>query len=170
MRIKPISYQRDCQLCHANQLQMGSKAQTFSVPHGAEQNVINALKVQAPKDFSRYLDSLKSGGCAYCHEVLDTKKDSVLPWRISPLQINQDWFSKAHFNHASHRTQQCQSCHQVEHSESSADVAMPDRKSCLRCHSGNHPKYKRIASSCMSCHNFHSSHMPQAAIKKIEGM
>jgi hypothetical protein len=170
MRIKPISYQRDCQLCHANQLQMGSKAQTFSVPHGAEQNVINALKVQAPKDFSRYLDSLKSGGCAYCHEVLETKKDSVLPWRISPLQINQDWFSKAHFNHASHRTQQCQSCHQVEHSESSADVAMPDRKSCLRCHSGNHPKYKRIASSCMSCHNFHSSHMPQEAIKKIEGM
>ena len=170
MRLKPISYQRDCQLCHANQLQVGSKKQTFSVPHGAEQNVMNALKVQAPKDFSRHLDSLKSGGCAYCHEVLDAQKDDVLAWRIKPLQINQDWFSKAHFNHASHRTQLCQSCHQVEKSESSADVAMPDRKSCLRCHSGNNPKYKRIASSCMSCHNFHSSHMPQESIKKIKGL
>jgi hypothetical protein len=29
----------------------------------------------------------------------------------------------------------------------------------LRCHSGNSPKPKRIASSCMSCHAFHNSHL-----------
>ncbi|MDP3678423.1 MAG: hypothetical protein Q8R23_04960 [Methylotenera sp.] len=46
----------------------------------------------------------------------------------------------------------------MEESETSADVAMPDRDSCLRCHSGNSPKYKRIASGCMSCHDFHSVH------------
>jgi predicted CXXCH cytochrome family protein len=75
------------------------------------------------------------------------------------VTINQDWFSKAQFNHASHRTQKCVACHQVEQSESSHDVAMPDRKNCLRCHSGNSPKPKRIASSCMSCHTFHNGHL-----------
>lgn len=158
MRFKALSFKRDCLFCHENQLKVGPAEAKFSVPHGAEQNVINALKVQAPKDFLRYSESLKTSGCAYCHEVLETKKDDLLPWRVAPLYINHDWFSKAHFNHASHRTQQCQSCHQVENSETSEDVAMPDRKSCLQCHSGNSPKSKRIASSCMSCHAFHSSH------------
>jgi hypothetical protein len=52
MRLKPISYRRDCEPCHANQLQLGSKKQTFSVPHGVEQNVINALnKCRRQKTF-----------------------------------------------------------------------------------------------------------------------
>jgi predicted CXXCH cytochrome family protein len=158
MRFKAVSFKRDCLVCHSNQLDVGPADATIHLPHGAEQNVINTLKVQAPKQYLHYSKSLKSDGCAYCHEVLETKKDDGLPWRIMPLRINQNWFSKAHFNHASHRSQQCQSCHQVEHSESSADVAMPNRESCLRCHSGNNPKPKRIASSCMSCHDFHSSY------------
>jgi predicted CXXCH cytochrome family protein len=161
MRFKPVSYKRDCLVCHTKQLEVGPAKAIITVPHGSEQNLINALKAQAPKQFLPYLESLKSDGCAYCHEVVETKKEDTLPWRIMPLNINQDWFSKARFNHASHRTQQCQSCHQVENSETSADVAMPDRKSCLRCHSGNSPKPKRIASSCMSCHEFHSSHVAQ---------
>jgi predicted CXXCH cytochrome family protein len=157
MRIKPISYKRDCLVCHTKQLEVGSADARFTVPHGSEQNVVNTLKVQAPKQFLHYLESLKSEGCAYCHEIVETKKEDALPWRVMPLNINQDWFSKAHFNHASHRTQECESCHNVEKSETSADVAMPDRKSCLKCHSGNSPKSKRIASGCMSCHQFHNS-------------
>jgi predicted CXXCH cytochrome family protein len=166
MRFKPVSYKRDCLLCHTKQLEVGAADARFTVPHGSEQNLTNALKVQAPKQFVRYMDSLKSDGCAYCHEIVETKKEDALPWRTMPLSINQDWFSKAHFKHASHRTQQCNACHQVENSETSADVAMPDRKSCLRCHSGNSPKHKRIASSCMSCHDFHSSHVPHDNLAK----
>jgi predicted CXXCH cytochrome family protein len=75
-----------------------------------------------------------------------------------PLRLNNDWLAKAQFNHAAHRTQQCTSCHKVEASKSSADVAIPNRQSCLLCHSGNTPKHKRIASSCMSCHTFHNAH------------
>ncbi len=178
MRFKPVSYNRDCVTCHANQLTMGPPEALITVPHGSEQNVMNALKAQAPKQVAHYSESLKTDGCAYCHEINDfktetklitktipkadskikTNPDNSLPWHITPLNINQDWFSKAHFNHASHQTQKCQSCHAVEESDSSADVAMPDRQSCLRCHSGNSPKPKRIASSCMSCHDFHDSH------------
>ncbi|MSP86301.1 MAG: FHA domain-containing protein [Methylotenera sp.] len=159
MRFKPVSYQRDCLLCHTKQLQVGPAKAVITVPHGSEQNVISALQVQAPKKFKQYSASLKSDGCAYCHEI--PTQESALSWRVMPLNINQDWFSKARFNHASHRTQQCKSCHQVEKSETSADVAMPDRKSCLRCHSGNSPKSKRIASGCMSCHEFHGAHLAQ---------
>lgn len=158
MRFKPLSFKRDCLACHATELEVGPVNARISVPHGSEQNVMNTLKLYAPKEAARYSETLKSTGCAYCHEVLDTKEGDSLPWRIMPLFINPDWFSKAQFNHALHRTQQCTSCHQVENSESSADVAMPDRKSCLLCHSGNSPKHKRIASGCMSCHDFHSAH------------
>jgi predicted CXXCH cytochrome family protein len=158
MRIKPVSFERDCRSCHETELKLGPEKGAITVPHGEEQNVFNTLKIEAPKHLSAYSESLKTDGCAYCHEVQESEKGAVLPWQVMPLSINQDWFSKAHFNHASHRTQECQSCHKVEESETSEDVAMPDRKSCLRCHSGNSPKSKRIASTCMSCHDFHDSH------------
>ena len=159
MRIKPVEFKRDCQGCHADQLQLGLGDKTFYVPHGDEENVMNALTAKAPKDQTRYASSLKENGCAYCHEIAANKKDDSVPWRVKKVTINQDWFSHAQFNHASHRTQKCEDCHQVAQSESSHDVAMPDRKSCLRCHSGNSPKRKRIASSCMSCHAFHQPHL-----------
>jgi hypothetical protein len=159
MRIQAVEFKRDCQSCHANQLQLGLGDKTFSVPHGDEEAVMNALIAKAPKDKARYATSLKENGCAYCHEIASEKKDDSAPWRVKRVSINQDWFSKAQFNHASHRTQKCVACHQVEQSESSHDVAMPDRKNCLRCHSGNSPKPKRIASSCMSCHTFHNGHL-----------
>lgn len=158
MRFKPVVYARDCQSCHESELKLGPPNAVISVPHGLEQNVINAIKSQVPQHLADYAQSLKVEGCAYCHEIQETKKGDALPWKIMPLRINQDWFSRAHFNHASHRTQKCQSCHDVEKSETSADVAMPDRKTCLRCHSGNSPKAKRIASTCMSCHDFHGAH------------
>jgi predicted CXXCH cytochrome family protein len=166
MRFKPVDFVRDCLSCHVSELKLGTPEATITVPHGTEQNVINALKIQAPKKVSAYSESLKMDGCAYCHEINESKKGDILPWRVTPLSINQDWFSKAHFNHASHRTQKCQACHQVEESETSNDVAMPDRKSCLSCHSGNSPKSKRIASTCMSCHEFHSSHVAVLATQQ----
>jgi len=158
MRFKPLSFKNNCVSCHAKELELGPKESRLIVPHGNEQNVFNMLKLYAPKQFSSYLNNLKNNGCAYCHEIKESKQGDAIPWRVTPLQINKDWFSKAQFNHGAHRTQQCASCHKVEESESSADVAIPDRKSCLQCHSGNKTKHKRIASNCMSCHNFHHAH------------
>ena len=158
MRFKALSYKNNCSTCHTGELQVGPKDHKLTLPHGDEQSMFNALKLYAPKEFDRYSDQLKNNGCAYCHEVQATQAGDDLPWRTAPLHLNNDWFSKAQFNHAAHRTQQCTSCHKVEESTSSADVAIPDRQSCLQCHSGNTQRYKRIASSCMSCHNFHNAH------------
>jgi predicted CXXCH cytochrome family protein len=162
MRFQPLSFKKDCISCHSNLLKFGSEGKRMNLPHGEEVNVANALNAHAPKDFLDYSEKLKSDGCGYCHTVVDIKKTDLkkgaLPWKVVPPQLNQDWFSKAHFNHALHRTQKCQSCHDIDNSETSEDIAMPDRNSCLKCHSGNNPKHKRITSSCMSCHDFHSSH------------
>jgi hypothetical protein len=167
MRFMPLSFKRDCLACHADRLEVGPAGARLRLPHAAEQDVFNALKVNAPKQVARYSDALKTDGCAYCHEMVATEKGDSLPWRVMPLRITRDWFSKARFNHASHRTQQCQSCHQVEHSERSSDVAIPDRASCLKCHAGNSPKYKRITSSCMSCHSFHNAHAAPGEAGKL---
>jgi predicted CXXCH cytochrome family protein len=164
MRFKPISFKRDCLACHASELEVGPADARISVPHGDEQNVYNALRLYAPKGFSRYSETLKTEGCAYCHDIIESSKKDSLSWRIAPLFINPDWFSKAEFNHAMHRTQQCTSCHKIEDSESSAEIAMPNRESCLQCHSGNRPKHKRIASGCMSCHNFHHTHAGESVL------
>jgi predicted CXXCH cytochrome family protein len=158
MRFKPLSFKTNCITCHANLLELGDKENPLKVPHGDEQNVFNTLKLNAPKAFDRYSDSLKDNGCAYCHEIEKNPKKEGFAWRIMPLRLNVDWFTKAQFNHAAHRTQQCVSCHKIEESVSSADIAIPDKQSCLLCHSGNKPKHKRIASNCMSCHNFHQAH------------
>lgn len=159
MRFASLSYQRDCASCHADRLEVGPAGATLKLQHGTEAEMFNTLKLQAPGQFSRYAEALKTDGCAYCHEIVESRKGDALPWRVMPMHISQDWFIKARFRHASHRTQQCKSCHLVEQSESSADVAMPDRKSCLRCHAGNRPKHGRIASSCMTCHDFHHEHV-----------
>lgn len=162
MRFTPLSFKNNCSSCHADQLTVGAKELKLSVPHGSEENMFNMLKLNAPKQFSAYSETLKTNGCAYCHNIVESNAGEALPWRTAPLNINDDWFSKAQFNHGAHRTQQCISCHKVEDSESSADVAIPDRTSCLQCHSGNKPKHKRIASNCMSCHNFHQAHRGEA--------
>ena len=120
--------------------------------------MFNALKLYSPKEFDHYSDNLKNNGCAYCHEIQASKPEDGLPWKIMPLHLNNDWLTKAQFNHAAHRTQQCNACHKVEESVTSADVAIPNRQSCLLCHSGNTQKNKRIASGCMSCHTFHNAH------------
>ncbi|MBM3351626.1 MAG: hypothetical protein FJY53_07605, partial [Betaproteobacteria bacterium] len=70
-RFSAISYQRDCQLCHAAELTLGAGKEKFSVPHGNEQNVWNALKLGDKKDFDRHSETLKTAGCAYCHEVIE---------------------------------------------------------------------------------------------------
>ena len=160
MRFKPIAFKNHCISCHADQLTVGPKENKIQLPHGDVQAALNVLKLSAPKQFDTYSNTLKDSGCAYCHNTVAGKDGDKLPWFIEPLRINADWFSKANFKHSAHRTQQCVSCHKVEESESSADVAIPDRNSCLHCHSGNKPKHKRIASSCMSCHNFHQGHTP----------
>jgi predicted CXXCH cytochrome family protein len=66
----------------------------------------------------------------------------------------------ARFDHQAHRQTKCASCHDVQSSKSSADVAMPTIKACRECHGGSRPIEGKVMSNCLLCHGFHDATHP----------
>lgn len=97
---------------------------------------------------------VSDAGCGECHELSATGETDV-PWKVAPLNINRNWFSKSVFPHARHGTVDCTSCHDKMNSKTSADIAMPDIAKCRECHAGEHPAKGKISSTCSTCHRFH---------------
>jgi hypothetical protein len=63
------------------------------------------------------------------------------------------WFVHARFDHAAHITMKCEACHgQVLQSKLTADINLPDKTSCVTCHS---PK-GGVVSTCATCHDYHN--------------
>jgi predicted CXXCH cytochrome family protein len=100
-------------------------------------------------------------GCITCHEVTTTGDQNLLTkWFVKPIKLNDDWYSKAQFDHTSHLSVKgqdteeiCLSCHDVKNSEVSSDIAMPQRNKCLECHRQDDDHSVEL--SCTSCHAFH---------------
>ena len=100
-------------------------------------------------------------GCITCHEVITRDTSDILSkWFVKPIKITNDWFSKATFDHVSHLSvkdqdeeQICLSCHNVESSNHSEDIAMPQRNKCLECHQQG--MKTSVELSCIRCHAFH---------------
>ena len=89
-------------------------------------------------------------GCAYCHEVKPSATSEPLVTR--PVTSDR-WFVRARFDHAAHITMKCEACHgQVVKSEKTSDINLPDKASCVTCHS---PK-GGVVSTCATCHDFHN--------------
>jgi hypothetical protein len=87
-------------------------------------------------------------GCAFCHEV---KAAGAGPVVTKPILVDR-WMPQTHFNHAKHASVKCDDCHQARQSHETAEVLMPAKASCVVCHS---PK-GRVASDCVTCHNYHA--------------
>jgi len=89
-------------------------------------------------------------GCAYCHEV----KPSAAQGPVVTAPVTPDrWFVHARFDHAAHITMKCEACHgQVLQSKLTADINLPDKTSCVTCHS---PK-GGVVSTCATCHDYHN--------------
>ncbi len=110
-------------------------------------------------------------GCITCHEVTTNNTTELMDkWFVKPIKINQDWYSKAQFDHVSHfsvknknNEEVCLTCHEVEKSDDSKDIAIPQQNKCIECHQ------KGIQSSveltCTRCHEFHF----EQQIKKGKG-
>jgi hypothetical protein len=73
------------------------------------------------------------------------------------------WMPHANFNHAKHTSVKCDDCHHAIQSRETSDILMPDKASCVRCHS---PQGKVVA-ECMTCHTYHAS--PQLAASASQG-
>jgi hypothetical protein len=86
-------------------------------------------------------------GCAYCHDVTGTTEK---PGVTAPV-LPQRWLARGSFQHWSHQSVACTSCHAVGQSSRTSDVLLPGVKSCADCHNTK----SAPGESCIVCHDYH---------------
>jgi hypothetical protein len=102
-------------------------------------------------------------GCAYCHEV----KTSAAQAPVVTRPVTPDrWYVHARFDHAAHITMNCNACHgQALHSTKTSDVLLPDKASCVTCHSAK----GGVVSTCATCHDYHNA-APDHAVATVSSL
>ena len=95
--------------------------------------------------------------CSTCHYVSRSARGD---WQIAPVALTASWMPGAVFNHASHATEPCITCHEVRTSRRAEDIAMPEIARCRECHGGAAATAPKVASDCASCHRFHGGTSP----------
>ncbi len=95
--------------------------------------------------------------CGVCHTATPTgADDGAEGWKLAPVAVPHAWFPKSKFSHAQHATQPCADCHEdVAKSDTSADVKLPGIATCRQCHGGANAGEGQLASTCITCHEFH---------------
>jgi hypothetical protein len=102
-------------------------------------------------------DTLFNGrACTVCHTVTaGTGGEDA--WRIAPVRVAGEWYTKAIFTHAKHKSEmECEDCHKASTSKAATDLLMPGIDNCRQCHGGEHAEGK-VESTCISCHGYHES-------------
>lgn len=105
--------------------------------------------------------------CKTCHEISINEDPQYLSkWRVDPIRLTETWMPMADFDHFSHRTSDCATCHAATTSNQSSDVLMPDLPVCEACHTGERTHENKLPSNCISCHQFHlPEQLPYSAIE-----
>jgi hypothetical protein len=95
--------------------------------------------------------------CGVCHKAEPTGSgDGAEAWKMAPVNIPYAWYPKSRFSHDQHATQPCADCHAgAETSDSSADINLPGIETCRDCHGGANAGEGQLASTCITCHEFH---------------
>ena len=106
-----------------------------------------------------------AGECRRCHAVDQDRGLERISVRVLPLAQPEAaglrpeenrWLPHARFSHATHRYGlECEHCHAVRDSDSSADVSLPAIDTCRACHGEDVPDAGRVAANCLECHGFH---------------
>ena len=92
--------------------------------------------------------------CNLCHKV-ERDPGSEEGWHIPEVNTGQSrWLPKGDFDHASHRSTSCESCHDAGVSTRSEDVLLPKIAVCRECHGGEQSD-NLLQSGCIECHAFH---------------
>ena len=93
--------------------------------------------------------------CETCHKVENTGNSEQPDWRITPVNINRDyWRHSTRFSHEKHDHRDCGECHEADRSEQAGDVLLPDIQVCRDCHTGAQGG-QGLRSNCVTCHRFH---------------
>ncbi len=94
--------------------------------------------------------------CKTCHEIsIDDSGKHLSKWRVNPIRLTTNWMPKSDFDHFSHKTFNCASCHSATSSDSASDVLMPDLPNCESCHTGSRTHESKLPTTCIGCHDFH---------------
>jgi hypothetical protein len=112
-------------------------------------------------------------GCAKCHQTAGAG-DAL---RVSPVPDRKVWFTHAKFNHASHRTTACATCHPGTGAAYSTGKVTDNEpvqilgvESCRTCHSpadtrvtladGSQLTGGGVRHNCTDCHSYHNGDYP----------
>lgn len=103
--------------------------------------------------------------CGVCHKAEPTSEAGAADgWRLAPVNIPYAWYPKSRFSHDQHATQPCADCHaNVAKSQTSADVNLPGIAVCRQCHGGANAGEGQLASTCITCHEFHRAREARVA-------
>ena len=184
MSFKPINMVMTCQQSQCHSLELTPTVSGRKVPHASVNIVINSIReyysrqiIERKSGTTKLSQSLyeagnwvtaatqvntdylftksEEGTCLECHEISKRTNQKETSWKVAPVRIMDHWLPKTRFPHDKHRTSKCTDCHDVLHSKSSQDVAMPNIQKCRECHVGQRQSRTRISSTCSSCHHFH---------------
>jgi hypothetical protein len=171
----PIKYDAHCSRCHRLALDVDKQQLDSLVPHGdlarAGEFVRVAYEEKAGPDPSDRdaarekaavaFSALRGKTCGHCHAgesshaaaPRDDKSRSLSVAPIEPVQIVARWMPRAKFDHRRHRELGCASCHAAaETSSSTADVLLPGKAVCAKCHSAT----GGARAGCVDCHAYHA--------------
>lgn len=96
----------------------------------------------------------KGGACYDCHTVTPPQANGNASWQILPVNQPMRYMMNGWFDHGTHRTQTCESCHAAPKSHDAKQLLLPGIDSCRTCHGGEKAKVD-VPSGCAMCHSYH---------------
>lgn len=96
------------------------------------------------------------GLCGECHQLNAAETRGLA---IVPPQVPRRWLPHAEFTHHQHRDMGCTDCHAAPQSQAATDILLPGIATCRSCHGGETAGNK-VASGCITCHQFHRADLP----------
>ena len=186
VRFLPVDMESDCQMCHSlgydrvggtvRTLKHGDVAQAVADvralgwrPTDAPMMLAGRHRPGEPAPASQggrpaSADALftKGGACYDCHIIERTGDAATNGWRIAKVTQPLRFMAKGWFDHKSHSTETCASCHNAAGSKSASDLLIPaigklgdkNGATCRSCHGGE-ASASKVPSSCATCHDYH---------------
>jgi hypothetical protein len=109
--------------------------------------------------------------CKKCHELASGEKDGtgeVVVESVVPTNVPAVWYEHALFDHTSHRALSCEACHTTAADGAAkqaglaagADMLLPAKATCVKCHSASSASAGGARSDCAECHRYHNADHP----------
>jgi len=160
---RPIRMERDCAGCHSLAFaRIGGVLQ--HLPHGDKQKVWARLSetygAGAPAAFRQAFSP--GGACYGCHTVSWTGGAGADAVAIAPTKLTSRFMPHGGFDHRTpahsgkgRGAARCADCHAAATSAHSADLLLPGKGECAKCHGqpANHPA--AASAQCIECHSYH---------------